>query len=48
MITVMRDGHVIDTKPASQLTRSDMIAMMVGRTIESEYPERPHCGGTTA
>lgn len=45
MITVMRDGHVIDTKPASQLTRSDMIAMMVGRTIESEYPERPHCVG---
>ncbi len=45
MITVMRDGHVIDTKPAPQLTRSDMIAMMVGRTIESEYPERPHCVG---
>ena len=45
MITVMRVGHVIVTKPASQLTRSEMIAMMGGRTIECEYPERPHCVG---
>lgn len=45
MVTVMRDGHVIDTRPAAQLTRSDMIAMMVGRSIESEYPERPRCVG---
>lgn len=45
MVTVMRDGHVIDTRPAAELTRSDMIAMMVGRSIESEYPERPHCVG---
>ena len=45
MVTVMRDGHVIDTRPADQLTRSDMIAMMVGRSIESEYPERPRCVG---
>jgi len=45
MVTVMRDGHVIDTRPAENLTRSDMIAMMVGRSIESEYPERPRCVG---
>ena len=45
MVTVMRDGHVIDTRPAANLTRSDMIAMMVGRSIESEYPERPRCVG---
>lgn len=45
MVTIMRDGHVIDTRPAAELTRSDMIAMMVGRSIESEYPERPRCVG---
>ena len=40
IVTVIRDGHVIDTRPASELNRNEMIAMMVGRTIESEYPER--------
>ncbi len=45
MVTIMRDGHVIDTQPTEKLTRSDMIAMMVGRSIESEYPERPRCVG---
>jgi ribose transport system ATP-binding protein len=45
VVTVMRDGHVIDTKPVGELTRNDMIAMMVGRTIENEYPPRPDCAG---
>ena len=44
-VTVMRDGHVIDTRPAGELSRRDMVSMMVGRTIENEYPERPHCVG---
>jgi ribose transport system ATP-binding protein len=47
IVTVMRDGHVIDTKPISEITRSEMIAKMVGRTIENEYPERPDCVGET-
>jgi ribose transport system ATP-binding protein len=47
VVTVMRDGHVIDTKPVSELTRNQMIAMMVGRTIENEYPPRPECAGET-
>ena len=46
-VTIMRDGHMIDTKPVSELTRADMITKMVGRTIENEYPERPHCVGET-
>ena len=45
IVTIMRDGHVIDTKPIGELTRSDMIAKMVGRTIENEYPARAHCVG---
>ncbi len=44
-VTVMRDGRVIDTKPVSELTRNEMIAMMVGRTIENEYPPRPESAG---
>jgi ribose transport system ATP-binding protein len=47
MVTVMRDGHVIDTKPVGGLTRAEMIAKMVGRSMENEYPERPHCVAQT-
>ena len=45
VVTIMRDGHVIDTKPVDQLTRGEMIAKMVGRTIENEYPELPDSVG---
>ncbi len=44
-VTVMRDGHVIDTRPVADLDRKEMVGMMVGRTIENEYPERPHFVG---
>ena len=47
IVTVMRDGNVIDTKPVSEMTRSEMIQKMVGRSIENEYPERPRCVGET-
>jgi len=46
-ITIMRDGHVIDSKPASEITRAEMITKMVGREIENEYPERPRCAAGT-
>ena len=47
VVTVMRDGHVIDTRDVSAITRNEMISMMVGRTIENEYPPRPDCAGET-
>ena len=47
VVTVMRDGRVIDTKPVGELSRNQMITMMVGRTIENEYPPRPDCAGET-
>jgi len=47
IVTVMRDGNVIDTKPVSDITRTEMIQKMVGRSIENEYPNRPHCVGET-
>jgi len=40
LVTIMRDGCVIDTKPIEELDRAEMIAKMVGRTIENEYPPR--------
>ena len=43
----MRDGHVIDTRPVSETSRNQMIAMMVGRTIENEFPPRPESAGET-
>lgn len=39
-VTIMRDGQVIDTKPVSELSRREMIAKMIGRQIENEFPPR--------
>jgi ABC-type sugar transport system ATPase subunit len=47
VVTVMRDGHVIATREVSGISRNEMISMMVGRTIENEYPPRPDCAGET-
>jgi inositol transport system ATP-binding protein len=37
-ITVLRDGAIVGTKPASELVIDDVIAMMVGRRMENKYP----------
>ena len=47
IVTVIRDGIVVGTKPIGDLTRNEMISMMIGREIENEFPERPHCAGET-
>jgi ribose transport system ATP-binding protein len=47
VVTVMRDGHVIATRDVSSITRNEMISMMVGRTIENEFPPRPDSAGET-
>ncbi len=47
-VTIMRDGCVIQTSPVSEMSRKDMVAKMVGRPIENEYPERFACNGETA
>ncbi len=41
-VSVLRDGCVIDTRPIGQYSRESIIAQMVGRTLENEYPQR-HC-----
>ncbi|POP34663.1 sugar ABC transporter ATP-binding protein [Lactonifactor longoviformis] len=42
-ITVMRDGKTVGTYEASHLTANELIAKMVGRSIEDVYPPKiPH------
>lgn len=37
-VTVLRDGAHIATKPVSEVTRDELVSMMVGRTVTKEYP----------
>jgi rhamnose transport system ATP-binding protein len=40
-VTVLRDGHYIDSKPVSATTEADLVSMMVGRTIDNLFPKTP-------
>ncbi len=40
-ITVLRDGHRVACRNAAEVGRSELIEMMVGRSIASVYPKRP-------
>ena len=37
-VTVLKDGKVVGTKPAGELSREELVRMMVGRTIEDYFP----------
>lgn len=39
-ITVLRDGSKIDTRAINDVSRADLIRMMVGRDLNETYPER--------
>ena len=43
-VTVLRDGAYVGTEPIDTLTRERMIEMMVGRSIDDEFPK--HRGAT--
>jgi len=57
IVTIIRDGCIVDTKDVwkidesgnktENLTRNEMISMMIGREIENEWPEKPRCAGET-
>ena len=47
-ITVLRDGETIDTRPASDLDRTELIRMMVGRELETVFPKRRAAIGDVA
>ena len=38
-VSVFRDGHYIATKPSAEVTRDDIIRMMVGREITQMFPK---------
>jgi rhamnose transport system ATP-binding protein len=39
-VTVLRDGNYVDTRPMKEVTRDDLIRMMVGRTITNMFPKQ--------
>ena len=41
-VMVLRDGQHIGTRPIADMTRSTMIEMMVGRSVDNEYPKHYH------
>ncbi len=39
-VTVLRDGHTVGTRNYKDITLNEMIAMMVGREMTEQFPER--------
>jgi ribose transport system ATP-binding protein len=44
-VTIMRDGQTITTAKAAELNRNQLIELMVGRPLESEFPKLPAAFG---
>ena len=40
LVTVMRDGVVVDTKPTAETTPKELVKKMVGREMSDYYPEK--------
>ncbi len=38
-VTVLRDGKYVDTKPVSELTKDEMVKMMVNRDLDDHIPK---------
>ncbi len=47
-IAVMRDGRLLGAWPVAELDRTCLIELMVGRSLEREYPKRPAPRGAEA
>jgi D-xylose transport system ATP-binding protein len=45
VVTVLRDGRTIATRPAAELDEAEVISMMVGREVTQLFPERTHTPG---
>ncbi len=39
-VTVMRDGKIVKTLPASAISQNEVIRLMVGREMTSQYPKK--------
>jgi ABC-type sugar transport system ATPase subunit len=48
-VTVLRDGHTIETRDATKekITEDQIISMMVGRTLTQRFPRVKHVAGET-
>ncbi|GEO06044.1 putative ribose/galactose/methyl galactoside import ATP-binding protein [Adhaeribacter aerolatus] len=44
-ITVLRDGKYIQTKPAAELNQDSLISLMVGRELDTMFPEHTEAKG---
>jgi ribose transport system ATP-binding protein len=44
-VMVLRDGEHVDTRAIDEIDRRQMIELMVGRTIENEFPKHHHAIG---
>ena len=47
-VTVMRDGKLIATEPASEMTMDKIIRLMVGRELTERFPPKTNKVGNTA
>ncbi len=47
-VTVLRDGYYVGTHPLSEVTRDDLIRLMVGRTISNLFPKQDVPAGDVA
>jgi rhamnose transport system ATP-binding protein len=39
-VTILRDGNYVDTRPLNEVSRDDLIRLMVGRTISNLFPKQ--------
>jgi ribose transport system ATP-binding protein len=46
-ITVLRDGKVIDSRPAARITTGEIITMIAGRPLEQVFPDKAKGAGET-
>jgi ABC-type sugar transport system ATPase subunit/ribose/xylose/arabinose/galactoside ABC-type transport system permease subunit len=47
-VTVLRDGKLRGTAAVDEISDADLLAMIVGRTIEATFPEKAAAGNGTA
>ena len=48
VITVLRDGNLVESRPAADLTRESLVKLMVGREVHDIYPPKAGRGGAEA
>ncbi len=47
-VTVLRDGHYVSTRPVKDVTRDELIRLMVGRSVSNLFPKQNVAPGEMA